>query len=119
MMKKTKEHLSVGFDMEIHLSDWLHLKDIDHPLTTFCFFITNMLDKLFDDRIIGDWIYENIVLDDKGGFEMSVKSNCGKDKSFYINDEAGIYDHLVWKLKQNNHVDCCGGTQNRKEQTNE
>ncbi len=78
ILKTTRKYLSVGFEMEMRLSEWLNLEDVDHPLVTYCFFITDMLEKLFDDRIISDWIYEDIRLDEKGGFETHATANCGK-----------------------------------------
>ena len=111
MMKKIKKCIDVGLDMECNYSEWFNLKGVDHPMVDFGFFMANTMEKIFDEKMVGDWIYDNIVLDENSGFEMWTKSNCGAEKTFYIKDESDIYDYLVWRSKQKNHVDCCGNTE--------
>lgn len=67
-----------------------------------------LLEHLFDNDIIGHFIYDNLEVDSDGCSEVELALPCGNCKTYWIKTAAQLYDYVVacGKVKQHSDKTC-------------
>lgn len=101
-----KSALYKKFDTELALAEYLGCDRmkiclgfdmIDLPI--------KLLEHIFDNDIIGHFVYDNLEVDDDGYTEVELKLPCGEYKTYRIKTAAHLYDYIVACGKVKKHSD--------------
>lgn len=104
-----KAELNKKFDTELALAEYL---GCDRMSICFGFDMIDLsiklLEHLFDNDIIGHFVYDNLELDSDGCSEVELALPCGEHKTYRIKTAADLYDYLVayGKVKQHSDKTC-------------
>jgi len=92
------------FEAEVYLAQCIGRDSVSIPNPFEDYTLKLLAEMLHDETgIIADYYYDNITLDNEGGFTVDVVTPCslanGSEMAFRIENPEDIYDYLILQLR--------------------